>query len=64
MLFGLYRSTVGEDIKKNDFLENINVFRTYNYLRKSSIIPLNVQTESSFKSNAGVTHKLTSNSVK
>ena len=64
MLFGLYRSTVGEDIKKNDFLENINVFRTYNYLRKSSIIPFNVQIESSFKSNAGVTHKLTSNSVK
>jgi len=64
MLFGLYRSTVGEDVKKNDFFENINVFRTYNYLRKSSIIPLNVQTENSYEINAGVTHKLTLNSVK
>jgi len=64
MLFGLYRSTVGEDVKKNDFFENIDVFRTYSYSRKSSLIPLNEQTENSYENNAGVAHKLTLNSVK
>jgi len=64
MLFGLYRSTVGEDVIKNDFFENINVFRTYNYLRRSSLIPLNEKTENTYEINAGVAHKLALNSVK
>lgn len=64
MLFGLYRSTVGEDVAKNDFFENVKVFRSYKYTRKSSIIPFDVQKEKKTISNAGVVTNAATNSAK
>jgi hypothetical protein len=47
MAFGLYRSTVGADTGKNDFLENVSVFRSYVYKRRNNVIPDKIQSVSS-----------------
>lgn len=64
MLFGLYRSTVGQDINKNDFFENVKIFRSYTYVRKTGIIPFDVQADNSEKAESGVIKKAAVNSAR
>ena len=37
--YGLFRSTVGEDVEKNEFFENLEGFRRPPILRKKPLLP-------------------------